>query len=100
MSELTHRVRRMLSQAQTFATDAPLEALSRAQLALRTARAALTQADDEERPELQTLCELAETRSDRYQAALAAWSAQVRAREELYNRHERERLQRPLPEKV
>jgi hypothetical protein len=100
MSELTHRVRRMLSQAQTFVKDAPLEALSRAQLALRTASAALAHASDEERPELQTLCELAETRSDRYQAALATWSSEVRERAELYNAHERQRLQQPLPKRV
>lgn len=100
MSELTNRVRRMLSQAQTFAKDAPLEALSRAQLALRTARAALVQASEEERPALQTLCELAENRSERYQAVLARWSTQVRERAELYNEHERQRLQQPLPQKV
>lgn len=100
MSELTIRVRRMLSQAQTFAKDAPLEALSRAQLALRTASAALAQASEEERPELQTLCELAETRSERYQAVLASWSTQVRERSELYNENERQRLQQPLPQKV
>lgn len=90
----------MLSQAQTFAKDAPLEALSRARLALRTANAGLAQANEEERQELQTLCELAEARSERYQAALANWSAQVRERAELYNQHERERLQQPLPAKV
>ena len=100
MSELTNRVRRMLSQAQTFAKDAPLEALSRAQLALRTASAALPQASEEERPELQTLCELAETRSERYRAGLDSWSAQVRARNELFNQNERDRLQQPLPKKI
>jgi hypothetical protein len=90
----------MLSQAQTFAKDAPLEALSRAQLALRTASPALASADDAERAELQTLCELAEAGIERYQAALAGWSAQVRERAELFGRHERERLQQPLPIKV
>jgi hypothetical protein len=100
MSELTNRVRRMLSQAQTFAKDAPLEALSRAQLALRTASASLAQASEDERLELQTLCELAETRSERYQVVLASWSAGVRERSELYNQHERQRLQQPLPQKV
>jgi hypothetical protein len=100
MSELTNRVRRMLSQAQTFAKDAPLEALSRAQLALRTASAALAQASEEERPELQTLCELAETRGERYRAILDGWATQVRERADLYTQNERERLQQPLPRKA
>lgn len=100
MSELTNRVRKMLSQAQTFVTDAPLEALSRAQLALRTARAGLASAGDAEREELQRQCELAEARSERYQAALAAWSARIRERAELYTRHERERLQLPMRSKI
>jgi hypothetical protein len=100
MSELTNRVRKMLSQAHSFAKDAPLEALSRAQLALRTARAGLAGASEEERAQLQTLCELAEARSERYQAGWQAWSAQVQERADLFERHERERLQEALPEKV
>jgi hypothetical protein len=99
MSELTNGLRRMLSQAQGFAKDAPLEALSRAQVALSTARGALAGAGDGEQHELQILCELAEARVERYQGLLAAWSAGVRERAELYNRHERERLQQPIPEK-
>lgn len=100
MSELTDQVRRMLTQAQKFVTDAPLEAVSRAQLALKTARAGLAQANVEERVQLDTLIELAETRIERYGQALASWSGGVRARADEYNENERKRLQLPLPPKV
>lgn len=100
MSELTNQLRRMLSQAQKFVTDAPLEAVSRAQLALRTARAGLAKASAEERAELDTLIELAETRIERYSQALSQWSGGVRARADLYNANERKRLAEPLPPKV
>lgn len=100
MSELTNQVRRMLNQAQKFATDAPLEAVSRASLALRTAQAGLAKASGEESQELRTLMELATGRIERYELALASWSSEVRAREQQYNQNERARLARPLPPKV
>jgi len=100
MSELTNQVRRMLNQAQKFATDAPLEAVSRARLALSTAQSALAKAGGEESRELRTLVELAQARIERYELSLASWSSQVRAREAEYNQNERERLQQPLPPKV
>ena len=100
MSELTNQVRRMLSQAQKFVTDAPLEAVSRAELALATARAGLARASADERTELETQIELAETRLERYQQALSKWSGGVRARADLYNDNERKRLAEPLPTKV
>lgn len=100
MSELTDQVRRMLNQAQKFAADAPLEAVSRAQRALRTAQAALAEPGAGESAELRTLIELAETRLGRYEQQLAGWSDEVRARAELFQQNERERLQKPLPPKV
>jgi len=100
MSELTNQVRRMLNQAQKFVTEAPLEAVSRARLALRTAQAGLARAGADEASQLRTLIELAEERIVRYELMLASWSSEVRAREELYNQNERERLQKPLPAKV
>jgi ElaB/YqjD/DUF883 family membrane-anchored ribosome-binding protein len=100
MSELTNQVRRMLTQAQKFVTDAPLEAVSRAQLALSTARGGLAAASTDERTQLQTLIELAETRIERYGQALAHWSGTVRARSEEFIDNERKRLQQPLPPKV
>ena len=100
MSELTNQLRRMLSQAQKFVTDAPLEAVSRAQLALRTARAGLASAGAEERAELGTLIELAETRLERYSLAWTQWAGSVRARADEYTDNERKRLQQPLPPKV
>ena len=100
MSDVINQVRRMLSQAHKFVSDAPLEAVSRAQLALRTARAALASASPAEQAELETLIELAETRGERYAAALEQWSGSVRARADEYNENERKRLQQPLPPKV
>ena len=100
MSDVIHQVRRMLSQAHKFVSDAPLEAVSRAQLALYTARAALASASPAEQAELQTLIELAETRGERYAAALEQWSGSVRARSEEFTENERKRLQQPLPPKV
>ncbi|HEX6243530.1 MAG TPA: hypothetical protein VFZ61_21605 [Polyangiales bacterium] len=100
MSDVISQVRRMLSQAQKFVSDAPLEAVSRAQLARRTAQAALASASPAERAELETLIELAETRGERYAAALETWSGTVRARADEYNENERKRLAQPLPPKV
>lgn len=100
MSELTNQVRRMLTQAQKFVKDAPLEAVSRAQLALRTAHAALGNATGDERAQWLTLIELAETRIERYEQALSSWSGEVRVRAGEFLDNERKRLQLPLPPKV
>jgi hypothetical protein len=100
MSELTNQIRRMLNQAQKFATDAPLEAVSRARLALRTAQTALGEAPSEQQAGLRSLIELAQGRIERYQQTLASWTSEVRARAALYNQNERDRLQQPLPPKV
>ena len=100
MSDVISQVRKMLSQAHKFVSDAPLEAVSRAQLALRTARAALASASPVERAELETLIELAETRGERYASALEQWSGTVRARADEFSENERKRLAQPLPPKV
>jgi hypothetical protein len=100
MSELTKTVRRMVSQAHGFVTDAPLEAVSRAKQAMVAARAGLETATGEERDELTQLHELAETRLPRYEQALAAWAGTVRERAALFHKNEVERLQQPLPPKV
>ena len=99
MSE-SNRVRKMLSQAASFAVDAPLEAVSRAKLARSTAQSALATASGEERTTLQTLIEIANARLERYELKLAAWTVQNRQRADLFGQHERERLQQPLPPKV
>lgn len=100
MSELTDRLRRMLSHAQDFAKDAPLEAVARVRDAAAFAREALPRASAEERAEVASLLELAEAREAAYQAAFERWSREVKARAELFQQHERERLQQPLPRKV
>lgn len=100
MSELTNRVRRMLSQAHGFTTDAPLEAISRTKQAMVAIRAGLESAAGEERDQLAQLLELAESRLPRYEQAFASWSSTVRERADLFQKNEVERLQRPLPAKV
>ena len=100
MSELTNEVRRMLNQAQKFATDAPLEAVSRVRLALSIAQDAFRHSSGDEQTQFATLIELAEERIKRYELSLASWSSGVRARAEQYTQNERTRLQQPLPPKV
>jgi len=99
MSELRDQITRMLSQSQGFAGTAPLEAVARAQLAQRTAVAALPRLHGEELSEIHALLAIAKSRVERYQAGLAAWSESVRERQELFTQHERERLQNPIPTK-
>jgi hypothetical protein len=100
MSELTDRLKRMLAQAQGFANDAPLEAVSRAQLAVRTATAALPSLAGAEHDEVASLLSLARTRVERYQATYDSWDESVRDRAALFAQHERERLAQPIPPKV
>jgi hypothetical protein len=100
MSELTDKLQRMLAQAQGFAKDAPLEALTRAQLAAKEAAAALPAASGEEREVLESLHAMAVSRSEKYQAVLGGWSETVRERANLFATHERERLAQPIPPKV
>lgn len=100
MSELTNRVRRMLSQARGFVKDAPLEAVSRTKQAMAVARAGLDAAVGADRSELSQLLELAESRLPRYEQELAAWAGTVRERAEQFRQNEVDRLQQPLPPKV
>jgi hypothetical protein len=96
MSELTDRVRRMLSQAQIFARDTPFEAVSRARQALREIDAALATATPEERTALDGLRKIAASRYEKYEAVQAGWLEKNRARGEVYNQHERDRIVAPL----
>ncbi|HEY6880000.1 MAG TPA: hypothetical protein VI299_18370 [Polyangiales bacterium] len=96
MSELTDRVRRMLSQAQVFARDTPFEAVSRARQALQEIDAALGTATADERPALEGLRTLAASRYERYQEVLAGWQRANAERHEVYNQHERNRIGLPL----
>jgi len=96
MSELTDRVRRMLSQAQVFARDTPFEAVSRARQALHEIDAALATANPEERLALDGLRKLAESRYEKYEAVQATWIEKNRERGEVYNQHERDRIAAPL----
>lgn len=100
MSELTNKVRKMLSQAAGFVKDAPLEAVSRAKLAHSTALEGVKTAQGEDRATLQTLAEVATARLERYELILSAWAGEVRQRADLFGQHERERLQQPMPPKV
>jgi hypothetical protein len=99
MSEVTQKLQRMLAQAQGFASQAPLEALARAELAAREAQAALETATGAERERLGSLHAIALSRVEQYGALLADWSAGVRQRADLFEHHEMERLEQPIPSK-
>lgn len=101
MSELTDRVRKMLSQAQVFVRDTPFEALSRVRQAAQEIDAELAQTTDEqERASLLALQKVVAGRAAKYQQRLDAWLSEAEARANLYNEHERERLQQPMRAKV
>ena len=102
MSELTERVRKMLSQAQVFATDTPFEAVSRARQAVQLVDEQLADAGiaAEERAALIGLRHLAASRVAKYEARLSEWLAKVEARAGTYTEHERERLAQPMRAKV
>jgi hypothetical protein len=90
----------MLAQAQGFAKDTPLEALTRAQLAAKEAAAALETAAGEEREELENLHAIAISRVEKYETLLASWTMRVRERADLFSTHEKQRLANPIPPKL
>ena len=99
MSELTDRVRKMLSQAQVFARDTPFEAVSRARQAVKAVEAALeTSTSPDERVALENLRRLAEKRAAKYEADLEAWIEASRGRGEAFSQREREVIGQPLRE--
>ena len=100
MSDTIQKLQRALSQAQTFAHDAPLEALARAQLVVREAEAALTNVDAEQREQIEELHAMAVSRVRKYEGQVARWDKGVRVRAELFHMHEVERLQRPIALKI
>lgn len=102
MSELTERVRKMLSQAQVFARDTPFEAVSRARQATSVIDQALaaTTTSAEDRAVLTSLRSLAVSRGEKYEARLQEWLAESEARANLFTENERERLAQPIRAKV
>jgi hypothetical protein len=90
----------MLSQAQVFVGDAPMEALARAQLLVREANAAHSVASDVERDEVHAILSLARKLVTKYEGRLAAFQADNAQRAALLRANEMERLQRPMPAKV
>jgi hypothetical protein len=96
MSELTEKVRKMLSQAQVFARDTPFEAVSRARQAVQVVEEALTRCSPEERSALDGLRTMAAARLVKYEAVLASWLEQSRLRGERYDEQERAVLDQPL----
>jgi hypothetical protein len=96
MSELTDSVRKMLSQAQVFARDTPFEAVSRMRQAVKMVDEALATAAPEKRPELEALRKITLSRLGKFEDTLASWTEKVKGRAELYNQHERDRIQLPL----
>ena len=100
MSELTDRLRRMQAQAQMFAGDAPMEALSRAKLLTREANAALSVVSDVERDEVHALLSLARKLVTKYEARVEAFQAENKRRADLLHNNEMQRLVSPIPAKV
>jgi hypothetical protein len=102
MSELTDRVRKMLSQAQVFATDTPFEAVSRARQVIAVIDEALNDAalGSEDRTAILGLRKLAESRLEKYEARLAAWLSASSVRATQFVENERERLAQPMRAKV
>jgi len=96
MSELTDRVRRMLSQAQVFVRDTPFEAVTRARQTIEFIDAALGRCTPEEREELEGLRQLATTRRGKYEAALSAWLEKAEERHQMYLDKERAHIVQPL----
>ena len=97
MSELTDRVRKMLSQAQVFARDTPFEAVSRARQAVQLVESALTTASTpDERSTLENLRALAVKRAERYEAVLDGWLDESQKRAEAFNQRERDVIGKPL----
>ncbi|HEX5661523.1 MAG TPA: hypothetical protein VFX59_30245 [Polyangiales bacterium] len=96
MSELTDRVRRMLSQAQVFARDTPFEAVSRARQAIEEIDQALASAGPADRTALEALRKLAASRHEKYEQTLANWQSTNTEREALWAKHERNRIGLPL----
>jgi hypothetical protein len=100
MSELTSDLRRMLSQAQMFASHAPMEALARAKLLAHEAHAALSSVSEVEREEVLSILQLARKRVARYEQKVAAFQQGNATRAALFLHNERERLQQSIPPKV
>jgi hypothetical protein len=102
MSELTERVRKMLSQAQVFARDTPFEAVSRVRQAISVIDQAIADTGtlEEDRSALTSLRSLAASRAAKYEAGLQAWLAESEARADQFTANERERLAQPMRAKV
>lgn len=96
MSELTDRVRKMLSQAQVFARDTPFEGVARSRQALLVVEEALAGCKAEERMQLEGLRTLAMGRVAKYEAALQDWLQKAEQRGERFGETERYVLQQPL----
>jgi hypothetical protein len=102
MSELTDRVRKMLSQAQVFATDTPFEAVSRARQAVELVNSSLGNGalPAEEATAVAALRRLCTSRLTKYEARLAEWLADAQARADRFTAHERAVLAQPMRAKV
>lgn len=97
MTELTSRLRRMLSQAQGFAEDAPMEALARAKLLVHEAHAAAALAGEGEREEVLGILQLARKRVARYEAKVEAFQKANVERAALFQSNEQQRYAAPVP---
>jgi hypothetical protein len=99
MSEVIEKLQRMLAQAQGFSRDAPLEAVARAKLAAREADAALAGSSGHEYEQIHALKVMALSRVELYEGRLTGWTEGVRDRADLFETHEQQRLEQPIPSK-
>jgi hypothetical protein len=97
MSELTSRLKRMLSQAQGFVEDAPMEAFARAKLLVHEAHASLVLASEDEREEVLGILQLARKRVARYESKVQAFQKANVERAALFQHHEQQRYAAACP---
>ena len=100
MSEVTQKLQRMLAQAQGFSADAPLEAVARAELAVKEAERALATAQGTEQEQLIALRAIAASRVEKYKNQLSGWLEGVEQRADLFESNEQARIEQPIPPKV
>jgi hypothetical protein len=100
MSEGIQKLRRMLSQAQMFAAETPMEAVARIKLVQREATALLSTAKSEEREDVESLLAIAKARREQYERELQSWDARIRERASQFVSNEQARIGYLIPRKV
>lgn len=100
MSEGIEKLRRMLSQAQQFVVETPMEAVARVKLVQREATAQLATARGDEREDLESLLAFAKSRREQYERDLHTWDTGIRERAVQFVANEQARIGYPIPSKI